>query len=457
MGFIKKNAFLLGCALMGIAGMALMLWGMTSMGRVGTEMDQANKLYSALDRATKSAAKPEAIEAEKERFRLVKDHHGKVMAHFAERNVREPLVEGLLPDPGRGPQGKNLRYEFRSNYKQAMHNLLVQLNAGQPPTTEEIGDVTDYLRKKAMEEQGFDPGGDGGSKSGGRPGAGRGRTAVTGGSSSAQQASMPERKGPASTEAYWQALKERAQNDAATLASISKARNLYCYANLRPGGSFELHSMFTSTDDAAPGMADIWMAHLWTWVQQDVVEALARVNERAAAKLEEPWVGNLPVKDILSIRVSDYVVDTGEGPPPRRAESSVMPPQHPDSAYTHLASDPLYDVVNMRIRLAVDVRQIPAILDELCHDRYYAVLNMGYDAVPPDLNFTGKIYGPQPVVVATIDLQTYMFYKSYVPLMPEVIREQLGVPQEQFDSLVEELRGPEDPQEDQPEEEEDDG
>lgn len=457
MGFIKKNAFLLGCALMGIAGMGLMLWGMTSMGLVGTEMEQANRLYGELDRATTNAATPEAIEAEKDRFRLVKDYHGKVMAHFAERNAREPLVEGLLPDPGRGPQGKNLRYEFRSKYKQAMQDLLVQLNAGHPPTTDEIGDVTDYLRKKAMEEQGFDSGGNGGSKTGGRPLPGRGRSAATGGSSSAREASMPERKGPASTKAYWQALKERAQKDAATLASISKARNLYCYANLRPGGSFELHTMFTSTDDAAPGMADIWTAHVWTWVQQDIVEALARVNERAAAKLEEPWVGNLPIKDILSIRVSDYVVDTGDGPPPRRAESSVMPPQHPDSAYTHLASDPLYDVVNIRLRLAVDVRRIPAILDELCHDRYYAVLNMGYDAVPPDLNFTGKIYGPQPVVVATIDLQTYMFYKSYVPLMPEVTREQLGVPQEQFDSLVEELRGSQDPQEEEPDEEEGDG
>ena len=57
------------------------------------------------------------------------------------------------------------------------------------------------------------------------------------------------------------------------------------------------------------------------------------------------------------------------------------------------------------------------------------------------MSFRGKIYGPQPVVLATIDLQTYLFYKAYVPLMPEAIREQLGIPQQQFEDLVKELRG----------------
>ena len=94
----------------------------------------------------------------------------------------------------------------------------------------------------------------------------------------------------------------------------------------------------------------------------------------------------------------------------------------------------------MRLRIVVDVRALPVILHELAHDRYQVVLNVGYEEVRPDLSFRGKIYGPQPVVLATIDLQTYLFYKAYVPLMPEVIREQQGT-QAQFDALMEESQG----------------
>ena len=206
-------------------------------------------------------------------------------------------------------------------------------------------------------------------------------------------------------------------------------------------GSFELHGMYLATDDSAPGMRDIWDAQLWYWVQEDIVEALARVNDRAAAKLENPWVGNLPIKDVLSIRVSDYVIDAGDAAPATaRGNSTELPASHPDEAYTHLASDPLFDVVNVRVRAAVDVRDLLEILDELCHDRYYGILNVGYIAVTPDLDFTGKIYGPEPVVLATIDLQTYLYYKSYVPMMPAPVREQLGISEKDFEKLLEELQ-----------------
>ena len=98
-------------------------------------------------------------------------------------------------------------------------------------------------------------------------------------------------------------------------------------------------------------------------------------------------------------------------------------------------------MINVRLRIVVDVRALPTLLHELTHDKYQLVLNVGYEKISPDLSFRGKIYGRQPVVLATIDLQTYLFYKAYVPLMPEVIREQLGIPQEQFDALVAELQG----------------
>ncbi len=468
MGFIKKNAFLLGCAVVGIVSLGLVIWGMSGMSKVGTEMDKSKRLHGELDRVAKKPSNPQGIEFEKQRILLIREYHGKVMAHFRNRCVRTALVENLLPDPGKGPRGKNLRYEFRSQYRQAMKSLLVRLNAGQPPAKEEIDDTADYLRKKAMEEAEF-ANDDQEASPGAGPGRGGrgGKTVGSGfrGSGSQKDTSLPERKGPGSTKAYWQALAERAKSDPTMLASISKARQIYCYAVVGRGGSFELSQIYVNTDEAAPSMADIWYAQLWYWIQQDIVEALASVNDRAAAeildqkakaddaarlgqaKMDEPWVGNLPIKDVLSIRVSDYIVDTGDSRPPtagRRTESPDRPPEHPDAAYTHLFSDPLFDVINVRVKIAIDVRQLPVILNEFCHDRYYTVLNVSCRAVPPDLSFTGKLYGPQPVVVATLDLQTYLFYKSYVPLMPLAIREQLGIPEDQFEKLVEELKGSDD-------------
>ncbi len=436
MGFIKKNAFLLGCALGGIIGVGLMLWGMSRMGTVRSEMDLAKRLYGDLDRVAGSAVQPKSIDAEKDRIRQARNQQEQVLAHFAARNVRKPLLENLLPDPGRGTQGKQLRYDFRSKYQDAMNSLLLRLNAGQPPSKQEIENTADYLRKKAMEEQEFGAG-DGESPKGGagRPGPG------SRGPGTGDSAAMPERKGPASTQAYWAALKDEAQNDATMLTCIDKARNIFCYASVGRGGSFDLHRMFLDTDETAPGMADIWLAQLLYWIQEDIAEALANVNDRAAARLEKPWVGNLPIKDVRSIGVSDYIQDTDSSPATNvRAQPGDRPPEHPDAVFTHLAAETLYDVINVRLRIVIDVRALPLILHELAHDKYQVVLNVGYEEVRPDLSFRGKIYGPQPVVLATIDLQTYLFYKAYVPLMPEVIREQQGT-QAQFDALMEELQG----------------
>ena len=437
MGFIKKNAFLLGCALGGIIGLGLMLWGMSRMGAVRSEMGVATRLYADLDRVTGGAVQPKSIDAEKDRIRQARDQHKQVLAHFAERNVRKPLLENLLPDPGKGTQGKQLRYDFRSKYQEAMNGLLLRLNAGQPPNKQEIENTADYLRKKAMEEQEFGAGdGDSPKGGGGRPGPGSSRPGKGDGSA------MPERKGPASTPAYWAALKDRAQDDATMLTSIDKARNISCYANIRGGGSFDLHPMFLDANEAAPGMAEIWDAQLLYWIESDMVEILANVNERAAAGLDKPWVGNLPIKDIRSIRVSGYIQDTGSPSATNfRAQPGDRPPENPYDVFTGASAETLYDVINVRLQMVVDVRALPIILHELAHDKYQVVLNVGYEEFRPDLSFRGKIYGPQPVVLATIDVQTYLFYKAYVPLMPEVIRDQLGIPQAQFDALVEELQG----------------
>lgn len=437
MGFIKKNAFLLACALGGIAGLGLMLWGMTGMSRVREEMSKAERLNGDLTRLSSTPVNPQAIEAEQARYDQLKQYHQEVLAHFAQRCAPQPLLENLFPDPPSGPEGKNLRYEFRKRYQEGMRGLLVRLNAGQPPTKEEIDDTEDYLKKKALEATQFTVPDKPAQPAGAKPSAPPGPASPPGGATPPKATAMPERKGPATAKPYWDALADKAKTDPVMLKSISKARSIYCYANLVGGGSFDLHQIFAQIDTTVPAMSHLWDAQMLYWLQRDVVEALARVNQRAAEKLgDEAWVGTLPVKDIVSIRVSqNYIQAPEKNAPPPRADSGDQPPSHADAAFTHQASQDLYDVMNLRLRLIVDVRDLPQILNELVDDRYYAVLNVSFKAVPPDLEFKSKIYGPDPCVEATIDLQVYLFAKSFVPLMPEVIRQQLGISDEQFAKL----------------------
>ena len=169
-------------------------------------------------------------------------------------------------------------------------------------------------------------------------------------------------------------------------------------------------------------------------MQQDVIEALARINEEAADKLKEqgiePWVGLLPVKDVVSIRVSNYVFEDSEGDPPAQPGSAgpAKPPGTKYESLTNYYSDPkgLYDVLQFTVKLVVDARQIPIVLREICGDRFYTPLRVAYRVVPANLGMTDKIYGEDPAVTLVMDFEAYYFADIYRRLMPKVILEELG-------------------------------
>src|SRR5690606_21538783 len=99
---------------------------------------------------------------------------------------------------------------------------------------------------------------------------------------------------------------ELAQHDAATRVSIRSARQGRCYASIdsldnRPG---------ITDQTKPPSVEEMWYAQMALWVEQDVIGALAAVNERAAGALpagEQPWVGNMPVKHLIRFIMGNYV------------------------------------------------------------------------------------------------------------------------------------------------------
>ncbi len=441
MDFVKRNILLLASGLVGIASLGLMIWGITRMGEVTTAMGAASSVVNSLNGA--KAISTADIDNEYARIDQTIEYYDKMIEHFADATAKKPILEGLLPDPPGNEQGKQLKYDFRPAYKAAMDGLIERLHAGQPPTRAEVERIEDHLKKRQMELEltaEFDERTDSTEAPADTPDAPPADEAD-------EVPDLPERAGPESCKQYWAVLAERAQHSADMLASISKARGLYCYADVF---AFTTHAFYKGGTNE-PSMDAIWDAQLWYWIQQDLVEILASVNDRAAEKVKgaggKPWVANMPIKDIRGMGVSPYI-DGGDDEA-RRSADDFLPPLHPDDAFTFQVAHPLYDVLNVRLQLVIDLRDLVAIIDALTHEKYNIVFNVSYERVEQSLDFNGKVYGPEPLALVKLDMQTYLCYRSFVPFMPSIIRERRGV-----EKLFEELVGNE---EDDSGEDEDEG
>jgi hypothetical protein len=150
------------------------------------------------------------------------------------------------------------------------------------------------------------------------------------------------------------------------------------------------------------------------WVQQDVVEALARVNEQAADQLppEDRWVGHLPVKRVIEIRVNPRYVGTSTGPT--------------QEAFTGNTSNPEYEVLYFTLHLVVDARDLNAIIAEICNNSYTTLYRIDYRAEPPNLDMEGYIYGGEPVVRVMMDFEKILYSKLYLEWMPDIVLADLG-------------------------------
>jgi hypothetical protein len=174
----------------------------------------------------------------------------------------------------------------------------------------------------------------------------------------------------------------------------------------------------------APDTDDAWRAQVSYWIQKDVVEAIMAVNEEAgeAAKQakEDQWVGIMPVKEVISIRVSDYV-------PPKDqlykvAEpvgfGAAMPAGTAESVFTGTASGDSYEVVQFTVKLIMDQRDIPLLVERLCNNSFLTLLRVSYKSVPVNKAMTGKVYGAEPTVLVVMDFESVLLSEVFRPLMP---------------------------------------
>ncbi|HOW18146.1 MAG TPA: hypothetical protein PLC79_03840, partial [Phycisphaerae bacterium] len=165
-------------------------------------------------------------------------------------------------------------------------------------------------------------------------------------------------------------------------------------------------------------------AQMSLWIQQDVLSALGKLNDAAAARLkpEDRWVAHMPVKDFLYIRIGDYVVGPGAGQAAGASAQSKWteavgepspPPGDASAVFTNHTSNELYDVIQFAVELVIDARELPAVLDAICGANLYTPLTITGSAPAVNPSFRGKVYGPDPVMRVRVELEGCFLREFY--------------------------------------------
>src|SRR5690606_9269447 len=119
------------------------------------------------------------------------------------------------------------------------------------------------------------------------------------------------------------------------------------------------------TEAQRPRLDDMWYAQVSLWVQEDILKALHQLNEKRAQSLpqgEEPWVGNMPFKHLLSFNIGGYVPPaTGAGGGGGYSSSSAgpeavggPPPMDPNAAISKRGSTETVDVVRFTLEMIIE-------------------------------------------------------------------------------------------------------
>jgi hypothetical protein len=211
--------------------------------------------------------------------------------------------------------------------------------------------------------------------------------------------------------------------DPAARAAIDRARKIRCYAGL---DSFDVRPLYSASGEPTP--ADMWDAQMSYWVQRDIVEVIAAINEEAAARVPTANVLNMPVKRIVGIRIGEYVTKAAGAAPARAArdrsssgEDVPAPPDDPDSVFTARKPGSLYDVVYFRVRVILDSRDVQDFIRRLSEKNLYTAVEVAMNEVERSENYHDYLYGPDPVVDLDVAFEALFLRSAYKDLMPDEV------------------------------------
>lgn len=398
MDFIKRQMFIIVCILISGAGIALGITGLQGMPKVMEQMKTAEGLYRDLDGLRSKPVNQKRLDDEQNRIDLVVADRNRVIDKVKTLYQYDILINEVLP------YGKTEdRIEFRRKYHDEMNNLLNSLTWGSIPSAADISLIRDKIEDEKAEK-------------------------------------LHEDLGPKTTPAGI-LTKSGILQDPFARAALGNAQRIYCYAvdfdevtksrKIVPSLSYEPSMVDIDTADP-PFEDEVWLAQLNYWIQRDVISTIVDLNEDAAQAASQngvkPWVGIMPVKDVISIRLSEgfipmeiegeYVYGGAAG-----GTDPALPPGIPNTVFTHSASGEAFDVIQFSVKLVMDVRDIPLLVEKISNSRMHTLLRVAYQAIPLNRKMVGKIYGSEPTVNVVMDFETILLGEVFRRWMPELIRE----------------------------------
>ncbi len=234
---------------------------------------------------------------------------------------------------------------------------------------------------------------------------------------------------------------------------MQKARSILFY--IQPT-ALDVSTHFTQQASAgsAPTPPAIWDAQLKVWIQNDIAQAIVDLNSRES---KTGSVIDAPVKQLVQIRVENLRGATAVRPGSSSMGMGGMPPggfggPPPDymmggmgmdmgmgmgssgpaapETLTGRTANPLYDVVPFQVTIHIQADKLPDFLEELARNRFitpYQVVSM--KSVNNVLlgATTNVVYGTAPVVEAVIAGEALLLRDWTVPLMPQEIKQSLGI------------------------------
>jgi len=436
-GFLKTHLISLLSGLFGLVFIAVAVLGMMS-GKVVRQMEERAAVIAKI-RSLKSAPKNEAcIQAEAERGRRFEQEYTETLSIAQRINERQPLRQGVFPVP----ESETAAYLFREEYKRAMRQLPAgALQAGSLPTA---GDIQDAERDIAeLREQQAQEDKEGPMLASIVDRLAQASSERPSGYQPPQQynpyAAVPGGVPPVGPGAY--APSETADRrsrdydpryDPRARAQVNKARSIRCYISPPDSERPTFHISPIYDEAVKPSPEEMWYAQVGLWVQQDVVAAVAELNEEAARNLKdgEDYVENMPVKRLETIRVLGYWTSAGPIPFDTLTRTSGTDlAARMQTSFTGRTSDKQFDVVRFTVTAVVDQRELLRLIDRITRRNFYQLIGMEYAAVKPnDPDYQqGYLYGAAPVVRARLDFEAYMARNVYEKFFPPAVRERLGI------------------------------
>jgi hypothetical protein len=214
--------------------------------------------------------------------------------------------------------------------------------------------------------------------------------------------------------------------DPAARAAIDRARRIRCYAGL---DSFDVRPLYSASDE--PTLAEMWDAQMSLWIQRDIVEVIAAINDESAARVPNPNVLNMPVKRIVGIRVGEYVTKGAAAAPARTgrdrtsAEGVPAPPEDPDGVFTGRKPGSLYDVVYFRVRVVLDSRDVQDFVTRVAEKNLYTPVEFAMHEVERSEDYRDYLYGTDPVVELDVAYEALFLRSAYKDLMPDAVLDQI--------------------------------